>query len=104
MARIAERVLGEAKASGRRLGKEVLDYFMHIFTEIADAERAAALAERPENAREHEERFERFARYAIDCAHKLAPYYWGACLINTPVAEEYIFRGMLPLGTLQNAS
>ena len=48
MARIAERVLGEAKASGRRLGKEVLDYFMHIFTEIADAERAAALAERPE--------------------------------------------------------
>ena len=47
---------------------------MHVFAEIADAERAAALTEKPENAREHEARFERFARYAIDCAHKLAPY------------------------------
>ena len=71
---IAERVLAEAKVSGRRLGKEVLDHYMRVFAEIADTERAAALAERPENAREHEARFERFARYAIDCAHKLAPY------------------------------
>jgi hypothetical protein len=71
---IAERVLAKAKVSGRRLGKEVLDYYMHVFAEIADAERAAALTEKPENAREHEARFERFARYAIDCAHKLAPY------------------------------
>jgi hypothetical protein len=47
---------------------------MHVFAEIADAERAAALAEKPGNAREHEARFARFARYAIDCAHKLAPY------------------------------
>jgi hypothetical protein len=70
----AERVLAKAKVSGRRLGKEVLDYYMHVFAEIADSERAAALTEKPENAREHEARFERFAKYAIDCAHKLAPY------------------------------
>jgi CBS domain-containing protein len=71
---IAERDLAEAKASGRKLGKEVLDHYMHVFAEIADTERAAALAEKPEYASEHEARFERFARYAIDCAHKLAPY------------------------------
>jgi hypothetical protein len=70
----AERVLTKAKVSGRRLGKEVLDYYMHVFAEIADSERAAALTEKPENAREHEARFERFAKYAIDCAQKLAPF------------------------------
>jgi|SRR6478752_6888959 hypothetical protein len=70
----AERVLAKAKVSGRRLGKEVLDYYMHVFAEIADSERAAALTEKPENAREHEARFERFAKYAIDCAQKLAPF------------------------------
>jgi len=70
----AERVLAKAKVSGRRLGKEVLDYYMHVFAEIADSERAAALTEKPENAREHEPRFERFAKYAIDCAQKLAPF------------------------------
>lgn len=70
----AERVLAKAKVSGRRLGKEVLDYYMHVFAEIADTERAAALTEKPENAREHEARFERFAKYAIDCAQKLAPF------------------------------
>jgi hypothetical protein len=71
---VAEHDLTEAQASGRKLGKEVIEHYMHVFAEIADTERAAALAERPENAREHEARFERFARYAIDCAHKLAPY------------------------------
>jgi CBS domain-containing protein len=71
---IAERDIAEAQASGRKLGKEVIDHYMHVFAEIADGERAAALAEKPANAREHEARFERFARYAIDCAHKLAPY------------------------------
>lgn len=70
----AERVLAKAKVSGRRLGKEVLDYYMHVFAEIADSERAAALTEKPENAREHEARFERFAKYAIDCAQKLGPF------------------------------
>src|SRR5262245_61250470 len=71
---IAERDLTEAKAHRRPLGKEVLEHYMHIFAEIADSERAAVLAENPENSPEHEARFERFARYAVDCAHKLAPY------------------------------
>ena len=71
---IAERDIAEAQASGRKLGKEVIDHYMHVFAEIADTERAAALTEKPENAREHEARFERFARYAIDCAQKLAPF------------------------------
>ena len=71
---IAERDIAKAQVSGRKLGKEIIDHYMHVFAEIADTERAAALAEKPENAREHEARFERFARYAIDCAHKLVPY------------------------------
>jgi len=71
---VAERDLAEAKADHRPLGKEVLEHYMHIFAEIADSERAAVLAENPENSLEHEARFERFARYAVDCAHKLAPY------------------------------
>jgi hypothetical protein len=69
---ITERDLAKAKASGRKLSKEMLDHYMHIFAEIADSERAAALAEKSGNAREHEVRFERFAQYAIDCTHKLA--------------------------------
>jgi hypothetical protein len=71
---VAEHDLAEAKANGRRLGKEVLDHYMHVFAEIADSERSAALSDKPENSPEHESRFERFARYAVDCAHKLAPY------------------------------
>jgi hypothetical protein len=71
---IVERDLAKTNASGRKLGKEVLDHYMHFFAEIADTERAAALTEKPENAREHEARFERFAKYAIDCAQKLAPF------------------------------
>ncbi len=88
---IAERDIAEAQASGRKLGKEVIDHYMHVFAEIADTERAAALAEKPENARGHEARFERFARYAIDCAYKLAPYQsptYRAIEIEPPQNEQ----------------
>jgi hypothetical protein len=44
---MVERSMADSNASGRKLGKEVIEHYMHVFAEIADAERVAALADKP---------------------------------------------------------
>ena len=35
---IAEQDIAKAQVSGRKLGKEIIDHYMHVFAEIADSE------------------------------------------------------------------
>jgi hypothetical protein len=59
---IAERAAAQAKASGKRLAKDLLEDFMHLFADMA------ATADR------NTEKFEKWARLAIETAKALAPF------------------------------
>jgi hypothetical protein len=80
-ARQAEKRIDEAVNSGRKLGKDVLDDFMQLFAGIAASYQPVApdvwegmteeqKAKRTPNPVE----FEKWARLAVHCATKLAPY------------------------------
>jgi hypothetical protein len=80
-ARQAEKRVDEAVNSGRKLAKDVLDDFMHLFASVAASYQP--LSEKALEAMTEAERkkrkpnpveFEKWARLAVHCAQKLAPY------------------------------
>lgn len=72
----AERAVAEAKASGRKLGKEMLDDFMHTFAGMAAVYQPLppGVEAVPQGRAPNEEKFERYARLTIDAAKELAKY------------------------------
>ena len=86
---VAERAAAEDKATGKRLAKEVLDDFMHIF-----AETATRFRELGDWAG-----FERWALHSVDCARALAPYQsprLSAVMVGAAVVTEIEVTGGLP--------
>jgi hypothetical protein len=74
-AREAEARVAEAHASGRRLGKDVLDEFMHLFAGMAATYQPLPTGMPiPQGRQPDEAQFEKYARLAVHCATKLAPY------------------------------
>jgi len=63
-AMIAGQIAARAEMQGRKLAKEVLDEFMHLFAEMAASAREGG----------DETRFEKWARLAVQCAKDLAAY------------------------------
>lgn len=86
---IADRAAAGANAAKRRLAKEVLSEFMHIFAEKA--------------ARFHElgdlDSFKVWAMHAVDCAKALAPFEsskFSAVLVGAPTVNKIEIVGGLP--------
>jgi hypothetical protein len=68
-AAIASGVVTEAKAAGRLLAKDVLSDFTEIFKSMAVRYQPLA-----DNANADEAKFEKWARLAVDCAARAAPF------------------------------
>ncbi len=74
-AKVAELALAEAKAQGRKLAKDVLEDFMHLFAGMAAHYQPIPEGQAvPPGRAPHEGKFGEYSRLAVDCAHKLAPY------------------------------
>lgn len=74
-AQIAEKRIDEAVNSGRKLGKDVLDEFMHLFAGMAATYQPMPPGVAvPQGRKPDEAQFEKYARLAVHCATKLAPY------------------------------
>jgi hypothetical protein len=73
---LAARILAEqAGKPGKKLGKEVLDDFMQLFTGLAAFYQPLPPGQLPgPNQSPDEAKFEKYARFAIDCAKELAGY------------------------------
>lgn len=76
-AEIAQKTVADARVAGKKLGKEVLDEFMHLFAGMAAAYQPAPpgmeIAPSP-GRRPDEAKFEKYALLAIGCARDLARY------------------------------
>lgn len=72
----AERAVAAAKASGRKLAKEMLDDFMHLFAGMATVYQPLppGTVEIPRGHKPDEPQFEKYARLTVDCATQLAKY------------------------------
>jgi hypothetical protein len=70
---IAEQVIARAEMAGKKLVKEVLDKCMGLLMGMV-AFYQPSLADKPPNPNADEDKFEKWARLAIECAAKLAPY------------------------------
>lgn len=74
-ARAAEERVAAAEASGRKLGKEVLDEFMHLFAGMAATYQPLRPGTPiPVGRTPDEPQFEKYAKLAVHCARLLAPY------------------------------
>lgn len=72
---IAERNLRQAKESGRKLAKEVLEEFMHVFAGMAAAHQPLPPGAVAQSGYTPDvEKFEAYSARAIECAKALAPY------------------------------
>lgn len=72
---IAERQVEASVAAGKKLAKEVLEEFMHLFAGMAAHHQPLTRTMMPDPNREpNPGMFEKYAKLAIDCADKLAPY------------------------------
>ena len=72
---IAEQVVARAEMTGRKLAKEVLDEFMHLFAGMAASTQPLPPGMPvPPGRVPDEAKFEKYARLAIQCAKDLAPY------------------------------
>jgi hypothetical protein len=73
--RAAEHAIVEAHQSGKKLAKEVLEDFMHLFAGVAaSCQPLPEGASAPVGHKTDEVRFERYARLAIEAAKELAKY------------------------------
>jgi hypothetical protein len=72
-AEIAARTVADARLSGKKLAKEVLEEFMLLFGGMA-AHHQPTPPNRPSNPHASKDDFLRYATLAIDCARYLAPY------------------------------
>lgn len=71
----AERKVEEARTSGRRLAKDMLDDFMHKFAQVAASfQPVPANTDPPEGVTPNPNEFERWAKLAVECAKALAKY------------------------------
>lgn len=71
----AERKVEEARTSGRRLAKDMLDDFMHKFAQVAASfQPVPANTPPPEGVTPNPNEFERWAKLAVECAKALAKY------------------------------
>jgi len=71
--KIAERITAQASMVGRTLAKEVLDELIALFAAAARSYCPTELGGTGDR-KVSEAKFERYARLAIECATKLAPY------------------------------
>ena len=72
---IAEQVLARAEMQGRKLAKEVLDEFMHLFAGMAAVvQPLPPSVPVPAGRQPDEAKFEKWARLAVQCAKDLAAY------------------------------
>jgi hypothetical protein len=86
---VAEQAAAEAKAAGKRLAKDVLEEFMHIFAETAARFRR----------RGDWDKFERWALHAVATAKDLAPYQspkLSAVMVGAAIITEIEVIGGLP--------
>lgn len=74
-AEIAARTVIDAKTTGKKLAKEVLDDLMHLFVGMAAHHQPTPPGAPPvAGARPDEARFEKYARLALETARALASY------------------------------
>jgi hypothetical protein len=73
-ATIAERVLAETKASGKKLAKEVIEDLMNTFVALADCYRPTMPGQPETNRHADKGEFEKHAIHAFEMAKALAPY------------------------------
>ena len=73
---IAERIMSEATMSGKKLGKEVLDDFMGVFASMAAyyQPRPGPDGKLTGNPVGNEDKFQQYARLAMQAAKDLAPF------------------------------
>lgn len=69
----AQRELEAAKASGKKLAKEVLEDFMHLFAGIATTHQPFPPS-RQQNPHYNEDLFEKYAKLTVDTAAQAAKY------------------------------
>lgn len=67
-AEIAARTVADARTTGKKLAKEVLEEFMHAFAAVASRNQPTSAQEVPNDT------FEKYAILAVDCATRLAKY------------------------------
>jgi hypothetical protein len=102
----AQREVDDACKTGKKLAKDVLEDFMHLFAGMAAVYQPTAPGQ-PPNPHANEAAFKDAAERAIDCADKLAPYQspklktiqvqegWGAM---KPVPTEAERKALRPIG------
>jgi hypothetical protein len=72
---VAERIMNQTQMAGRKLGKEVLEEFMIVFSGIAAAHQPASAAEIAAWSNSpREAMFEKYAKLAVKAAHDLADF------------------------------
>jgi hypothetical protein len=71
---IASRTVSEAKTSGKKLAKEVLEDLMHTFVSMAEHYKPTPPEAERQNPHADEGMFVQYAKHIIDCAKSLAPY------------------------------
>jgi hypothetical protein len=87
---IAARTVAGTKAAGKKLAKEVLEDFMLQTAEMAVHFQPAPPGS-PKNRHADEAKFWTYARAAIECAQKLAPYQsptFRAITVTAPSPNE----------------
>jgi len=89
---IAEQVVARAEMTGRKLAKEVLDEFMHLFAGMAASTQPLPPGMPVPSGRAPDEaKFEKYARLAIQCAKDLAAYQsptFRAIAVTSDVADK----------------
>lgn len=75
-AEIAARTVADAQVSGKKLAKEVLDEFMHLFAGMAAHHQPLPKGQINADPKRNPDRaeFDKYAMLAVDCARRLAPY------------------------------
>ena len=87
---IAERTVADARMSGRKLAKEILDDFMQLFAGMA-AHYQPTPPDRPQNPSQDEPMFEKYGRLAVETAKALANYQsptFRAIVVAPPPEEK----------------
>lgn len=85
---IAERAVADARARALPLGREVLDKFMQIFSGMA-AYYQPDLRSPASKPQGNEDKFEKYARLAIEAAKLLAPF-------QSPTMKAITIQPLLP--------
>jgi hypothetical protein len=88
---IAERTVADARMSGRKLAKEILDDFMQLFAGMAAHHQPTPPQAAQPNPNANEDKFEKWARLAVETAKSLANYQsptFRAIVVAPPPEEK----------------